>query len=223
LANHGYLPRSGRDIDINAVRSAVSSGYNYAPATFDSAFKQAADFNLTTTGNASTFHLADLAKHDNVEFDGSLSRNDIFFRDNLHFDAKIWAATSERLKLNDLGPGNSERYVTVEVAAKAQAARVVDAKKANPSFNASANQMMGGPGTTALYLTTLWDDKAGAVPKSWIRAWFGMLNSPVSHELPSRGLHCRTNKLCRIRAHPIQRGLPIPGYTANGRNHWQDV
>ncbi|KAK0755167.1 Chloroperoxidase [Schizothecium vesticola] len=172
LANHGYLPRNGREIDINAIRTAVSVAYNYAPATFDDAFKEAVDFKLTTTGNASTIHLADLAKHDNIEFDGSLSRNDIFFGDNNHFDAKIWAMTSARLKLNDSGPEKLENYVTVEVAAKAQAARVVDAKKANPSFNASANQMRGGPGTTALYLTTLWDDKAGAVPKSWIRAWF---------------------------------------------------
>lgn len=196
MANHGYLPRSGRNIDIDAVRSAVSAAYNYAPATFDSAFKQAADFNLTTTGNASTFHLADLAKHDNVEFDGSLSRNDIFFGDNLHFDANIWATTSARLKLNDLGPGKSDRYVTVEAAAKAQAARIVDAKKANPTFNASANQMTGGQGTTALYLTTLWDDEAGAAPKSWIRTWFGTF-SPFSEFLSPR-LGYIADNLCRI-------------------------
>lgn len=192
LANHGYLPRSGRNIDIDAVRSAVSAAYNYAPATFDSAFKQASDFNLTTTGNASTFHLADLAKHDNVEFDGSLSRNDIYFGDNLHFDDKIWATTSARLKLNDLGPEKSERYVTVEAAAMAQAARIVDAKKANPNFNASENQMTGGQGTTALYLTTLWDDEAGAAPKSWIRTWFGTstLFCLLGGSIPATGLHC---------------------------------
>lgn len=198
MANHGYLPRSGRNIDIDAVRSAVSAAYNYAPATFDSAFKQAADFNLTTTGNASTFHLADLAKHDNVEFDGSLSRNDIFFGDNLHFDAKIWATTSARLKLNDLGPGKSDRYVTVEAAAKAQAARIVDAKKANPTFNASANQMTGGQGTTALYLTTLWDDEAGAAPKSWIHTWFGTFSPFACSEFLSPRLGYIADNLCRI-------------------------
>jgi len=209
LANHGYLPRNGREIDINIIRTAVSVAYNYAPTTFDSAFKEAVDFNLTTTGNASTIYLADLAKHDNIEFDGSLSRNDIFFGDNNHFDAKIWATTSARLKLNDLGPEKSERYVTVEVAAKAQAARVVDAKKANPAFNASANQMRGGPGTTALYLTTLWDDKAGAVPKSWIRAWFGTSNPFDSEhkEYPSTELDGSTNNSYRMWTHPIPRGL----------------
>ncbi|KAK1830941.1 Peroxidase, family 2-domain-containing protein [Podospora conica] len=172
MANHGYLPRNSRDIDLNDIRNAVSGAYNYAPTAFDEAFQQAVEFKLTTTGNASTIHLADLAKHDDIEFDGSLSRNDIFFGDNLHFDASIWAMTAARLRLYDIGPGNSERYVTVEAAAKAQAARNADAKKVNPTFNASAAQMIGGPGTTALYLTTLWDDKAGAVPKSWIRVWF---------------------------------------------------
>lgn len=79
--------------------------------------------------------------------------------------------------------------MTVEAAAKAQAARIVDAKKANPSFNASENQITGGQGTTALYLTTLWDDEAGAAPKSWIRAWFGM-SRPFAY-LPAGSFHPR--------------------------------
>src|SRR4051794_20570082 len=99
MANHGWLPRSGKNIDIDAIRSAVSGAYNYAPTTFDGAFEQAAAFNLTTTGNSSTFHLADLAKHDAVEFDGSLSRNDFYFGDDLHFAPAIWATTAERLGL----------------------------------------------------------------------------------------------------------------------------
>lgn len=80
---------------------------------------------------------------------------------------------AERLGLYDFGELGVEQYVTVETAAKARAARVADAKRVNPEFNASAAQKLGSPGTTALYLLTLWDDKVGAVPKSWIRAFFG--------------------------------------------------
>ena len=173
MANHGWLPRSGKNIDIDAVRFGVSGAYNYAPTTFDGPFKQAAAFNLTTTGNSSTFHLADLAKHDAAEFDGSLSRNDFYFGDDLHFAPTIWATTAKRLGLYDVGHSEMDRYVTVETAAKARAARVRGAMRVNPTFNASAIQVQGSPGTTALYLTTLWDDDVGAVPKAWIKAWFG--------------------------------------------------
>jgi hypothetical protein len=173
MANHGWLPRSGKNIDLAALRFAVTGAYNYAPTTFDSAFEQAVSFNLTTTGNSSNFHLADLAKHDAIEFDGSLSRNDFYFGDNLHYDPAIWATMAKRLRLYETGDSEMDKYVTVETAAKARAARVQDAMKVNPTFNASANALSGSPGTTALYLVTLWDAKVGAAPKAWIRAFFG--------------------------------------------------
>ncbi|KAL4780073.1 Chloroperoxidase [Aspergillus varians] len=172
MANHGWLPRSGQNIDLATLRTAVAGAYNYAPTTFDSAFKMAIDFKLSTTGNSSTFHLDDLKKHDAVEFDGSLSRNDIYFGDNLHFDPAIWGTVAERLNLYDAGECGQDKYVTVEVAARARAARVQDAMRANPTFNNSANAMSGSPGTTALYLTTMWDDEADAAPKAWVRAFF---------------------------------------------------
>ncbi|KAK3389404.1 Chloroperoxidase [Podospora didyma] len=172
MANHGYLPHSGKNIDIEAVRSGVAAAYNYESHVFDPAFEAAVNFKLTTTGNASTFNLADLAKHDTIEFDGSLSRNDFFFGDDNHFNPLIWWTTAERLGLHKPVLTEQDKYVTVETAAEARAARVKDAKLVNPTFNASAGQIGGSPATTALYLTTLWDDKAGAARKSWIRSFF---------------------------------------------------
>ncbi|KAL4999482.1 Chloroperoxidase [Aspergillus recurvatus] len=172
MANHGYLPRNGKSIDLAMARAAVSGAFNYEPTTVDFMFQAAIDFNLSTTGNRSTIHLADLRKHDTIEFDGSLSRNDIYFGDNLHFDPSIWATVAEHLNLYNTGPCGNETHVTVESAARARAARVQEAMRVNPAFNNSQGAMIGSPGTTALYLTTLWDDKAGAVPKSWVRAFF---------------------------------------------------
>lgn len=131
------------------------------------------DFNLSTTGHPSTFNLADLAKHDAIEFDSSLSRNDFYFGDNLHFDPKIWHPVAERLGLYDIPQSEKDRFLTVETAAMATQARMEDAKRANPTFNASVNQMRGYTGTTGLYLTTLWDGSAKAAPKAWVRAFFG--------------------------------------------------
>lgn len=175
LANHGWLPRSGKNIDISMLRHAVSGGYNYVPTALDGAFNQALAFNLTTTGNSSTINLEDLARHDDIEIDGSLSRNDIYFGDDLHFDPVIWGSVAKHLRLYETLGSEENNYITVEIAAKARAARVAEAKRVNPSFNASKNEIMGSPGTTGLYLLTMWDDNYGAAPKAWVKAFFGML------------------------------------------------
>jgi len=185
LANHGWLPRSGKNIDLAALRLAVAGAYNYEPTSFDFTFNRAVDFNLKTTGNSSTFHLADLRKHDAIEIDGSLSWNDFYFGDNLNFDPAIWATVAKRLRLDETGNSEMDQYVTVETAAKARAARVQDAMRANPTFNASASALSGSPGATTAYFVTLWDDKVGAVPKSWIKAWFGRSRP---HRSPPAGL-----------------------------------
>lgn len=151
----------------------MSKGFSFEPEAFDGAFKQAVDFKLTTTGNPDTFHLEDLKKHDAIEFDGSLSRNDDHFGDDLHFDPKIWAGVAKNLGLDRMGPAKADRYVTVETAAKARALRVAEAKRLNPVFNASVAQMQGSPGTLALLMVTLWDDEVGAVRKDFIKQWVG--------------------------------------------------
>ncbi|KAL5091323.1 hypothetical protein Trisim1_003290 [Trichoderma cf. simile WF8] len=188
LANHNYLPRSGKNIDLPSIQAAVAAAYNYAPTTFDSAFIQAQDCHLTTTGNFSTINLSDLAKHGHncVEFDGSLSRNDLFFGDNLHFDPKIWATMAKRLDLNKVSHDPKSKYITVEQAAKARAARVADAMKANPNFTASDLEMNGSPGTTALYLTTLWDDTVGGAPKEWVKSFFEWEKLPFTRPLKQK-------------------------------------
>ncbi|KAL4899902.1 hypothetical protein BDW74DRAFT_105906 [Aspergillus multicolor] len=172
MANHGYLPRDGKNIDLALARSAISGAFNYEPTTIDFMFQAALDFNLSTTGNASTIHLSDLRWHDTIEFDGSLSRNDAYFGDNLHFDPAIWDTVAQAMNLYDAGPCENDTLVTVEAAAKARAMRVKEAMRVNPAFNNSQGAMIGSPGTTALYLTTLWDDELDAVPKSWVRAFF---------------------------------------------------
>lgn len=173
MANHGWLPRSGKNIDLATFQQAIAGGYNLKPESMDSVFELAVNFNITTTGNPNTWSLFDLARHDRIEVDGSLSRNDIYFGDNVHFDANVWAGVAKDLDLyNTHGPG--KKYITIEVAAKARAARVAEAMRVNPEFNNSANAIEGSPGTTALYLLTMWDYKAGAAPKKWVRPFFGM-------------------------------------------------
>ncbi|KAK4498291.1 hypothetical protein PRZ48_010949 [Zasmidium cellare] len=172
LANHGFLPRHGKNITYNDISSAALHGYNYTDDVYEIFYILATQVftNISTTGDPSTFNLEDLARHNTIEQDGSLSRNDIYFGDNLHFSAPVWEPVAEDLGLK--GYGKEDRYISIETAAKAYKARQEAARKANPAFTVSFDQRNGTRGTTALYLATLWDYEAKAAPKAWVEAFF---------------------------------------------------
>jgi hypothetical protein len=129
-------------------------------------------FGISTTNRPNeTFNLVDLARHDTIEADGSLTRNDIYFGDDVHFDASVFAPVARDLGLDH--SHRADRYVTVDTAAKAAKNRLDLAKRANPAFNASAIQHATEYGTTALYLLTVWDEQKQASPKSWVHALLG--------------------------------------------------
>jgi|SRR5690242_9436211 len=92
-ANHGLLPRSGRNIDLATAGKAVLLGYNM---TYETMLVIGVPSLLTsTTGNASTFHLSDLKQHfpQVVEHDASFSRKDAYFGDNEKFSTGTWKRT----------------------------------------------------------------------------------------------------------------------------------
>lgn len=70
LANHGYLPRSGKNFTLNDTIDGLSAGVNLA--TDFSSFLH--DFALTTNTepNATTWSLETLRTHNILEHDASL-------------------------------------------------------------------------------------------------------------------------------------------------------
>jgi len=132
-----------------------------------------------------------------------LSRNDFYFGDDLHFDLNIWSSTAERLGLYNY-KDSAGLYVTIETAAKARAARVKDAEMVNPTFNASETEINGSPGTTALYLTALWDYAVNATYKDWVKVFFGRF---------SRSYYVVSLKLIFINSFVEEERLPyLEGY-----------
>ncbi|KAK7219631.1 hypothetical protein V2G26_007634 [Clonostachys chloroleuca] len=174
MANHGFLPRSGKEITVENIRYATGAAFNFAPGVFDSAVTDVLGNGISTTNTPnSTFNLDDLVSpkaHGIVEVDGSLSRSDLALGDNLHYNQEIWDAVAENLGLNRISKG--DKIVTVETAAKAHAARQVVAKAANKDFDASELQSTVTLGTTALYLLTLWDGARNGAPKTWVKTFF---------------------------------------------------
>ncbi|KAJ7141976.1 Cloroperoxidase [Mycena filopes] len=87
LANHGYLPRDGRDISIPMMLSAAIEAFNVAP----DAILQAAKFGLLSGDAPTTLDLDALSLHNLIEHDASLSRGDFALGDNLHFNETIFS------------------------------------------------------------------------------------------------------------------------------------
>jgi hypothetical protein len=167
LANHGFLPRDGLNIDQDQVVVAFNKSINFIADSLVGIVQTA--LTTSTTGNSSTFNLADTAEHDVIEHDGSLSRNDIYFGDNLDFDPEIWATTVAYF---------TDEVVSIEVAATARANRVTAAKVANPEFNLTDPLLQNSYFETSLYLVSLGDKVEGNAPTEWVKVLFGERGFP---------------------------------------------
>ncbi|KAK8123176.1 Chloroperoxidase [Apiospora sp. TS-2023a] len=201
LANHGYLPRDGRNINKTILSKASTEAYGFPDGFNDFAVDVVLNGHLQTTGTNDTFHLGDLslpASHNVCEFDGSLSRGDLAMGDASHFDIGTWYKTGSRLGLYDLNydhkhvfnTGNGTNpgptaYVSVETAARAWSAHYAEDMAANKGFTVGV--VNGSVGTTAFYLFTLWDDATQSVPKSWVRSFFEEERIPYTWGFPSPG------------------------------------
>lgn len=70
LANHGFLPRDGKDININQTTEALSTALNFAPSL--ASFLQSFGLQANPEPNATIFSLNMLSTHNILEHDASL-------------------------------------------------------------------------------------------------------------------------------------------------------
>ncbi|KAK5655074.1 hypothetical protein OQA88_5973 [Cercophora sp. LCS_1] len=161
LANHGFLPRNGRDVSIDGLVNGIDEALNLSPNSSRPVAELAAT--TSTTGNPNTFHLSDLNKHGVIEHDGSLSRNDIFFGDNHSFNPKIFKTVSSFF---------TKDVISITTAAKARKARLAVARAANPAFNFTAREDQFSQFETALYLAVFGKGTQGNAKTKWVEVMF---------------------------------------------------
>lgn len=163
LANHGYLPRNGRNIDKATTRMAMKNGLNldsdFADMMFDPGL-------LTSTKPSSfSFDLENLNRHDLLEHDGSLSRADAYWNIDQTFNTTVYNESLSYLSRN----GDT---IDLASAAAARMARMATSQATNPTFfvNATAGQISFGE--TGAYMLALGDKVAGTVPLDRVRMMF---------------------------------------------------
>lgn len=102
LANHGLLPRDGKNIDLAALAKGTYLGFSLA----EDAARLVGTVGLqaSTTGNAASFNLADLNQHDPqvIEHDGSMTREDAYTGDAVTFSDAAYARTQANWGTNDI-------------------------------------------------------------------------------------------------------------------------
>ncbi|KAJ4288228.1 hypothetical protein N0V88_007417 [Collariella sp. IMI 366227] len=143
LANHGYLPRDGKNISVSQLVAAFKEALNFEQGAILLVALKGRE--ASSTGNPLTLHLDDLAKHGVIEHDGSLSRHDTSIGDNNAFSPEIWEFVASHFD-------NDHESISIESAARARKARIAKAKATNPKFRMNETEEWMSIIETCLYL-----------------------------------------------------------------------
>jgi hypothetical protein len=160
MANHGLIPRSGRNITTDHVIFGLSRGLNVARDIAVMATENA--IQLNPAKNASSFDLPMLSQHNAIEHDNSLTRTDAYFGDQ---------ATLNRTVLDQTMSFLPNQVISLEDATRALTGRIRHSQNTNPRF---VFDLFGSTSTTASYMAVMGDAEKGEAVRAWVKYLFGM-------------------------------------------------
>ncbi|KAG7088824.1 hypothetical protein E1B28_012780 [Marasmius oreades] len=167
LANHGFLPRDGRNISISTILKAGYEGYHIEAEILTLAAK----VGLLTSDQPTTFALNDLKAHGVIEHDASLSRQDVALGDNVRFNETIFST------LANSNPGSDVYNITS--AGQVQHARLADSLKNNPNVTNTDTTLFIRSAESAFYLSVMGDPVQGVAPKNFVQIFFREERLPI--------------------------------------------
>ncbi|KAL0575208.1 hypothetical protein V5O48_006769 [Marasmius crinis-equi] len=187
LANHGFLPRNGKNITIPVVLKAglgKSDAMEFFPSTPTDNLSPLEGFNvhrelLLTAAKAGVmasdlddqFSLTDIGLHGNIEHDASVSRVDHALGNNLVFNETIFTT------LANSNPGVD--YYNATSAGQVQKARLEQSKADNPKFRNTIKEFQIRNRESALYLSVMGDPTTGMAPKEYVNIFFREERMPL--------------------------------------------
>ncbi|KAI1433552.1 Cloroperoxidase [Xylaria sp. CBS 124048] len=169
LANHGFLPRTGRDISEDILVKGLQDALNLAP-----------DFGkfLFTAGrianpmpNATTFNIDHINRHDFFEHDGSLSRQDAYFGQWSRFNQTVWDWTLQYY---------TSDVLDVQIVADARAQRHTRSQLTNPDYRLSELGWEFSIAENAAILSIIGDKTTLTCPKKFVDYLFSKEELPYS-------------------------------------------
>ncbi|KAK7051531.1 hypothetical protein VNI00_004506 [Paramarasmius palmivorus] len=171
LANHGFIPRNGRNMTVETVLKGSLDGFN-VPSAVLSLIAKISPFTSNTFDGQ--FTLDDIKLHNAVEHDASLSRSDYALGSNYIFNATLYNET-----LANSNPGVD--YYNVTSAGLVQKARLADSLTRNPNVRNTIKEVTIRNGESALYLCTMGGcaDPTGKAPKKFVDIFFREERLPI--------------------------------------------
>ncbi|KAI0062473.1 chloroperoxidase-like protein [Artomyces pyxidatus] len=153
LANHGILPRDGRNLTFKQLTETVRASYNFAPSFCYFVPRRMAQI-LGRTYADGTLNLEDIDVHNGIEHDGSLTRDDIYHKQS---QALPSAALVAALLRSATGPPpkslDLNRTLTPADLAKRTGIRRREARASNPQFSLDTSHKVFGSANAATMLT----------------------------------------------------------------------
>ncbi|CAK5266127.1 unnamed protein product [Mycena citricolor] len=168
LANHGYLPRHGRDITIPMIVEASMAGFNMAA----DAVTVAAKFGLFSGDSPTSMDLDALGLHNLIEHDASLSRQDSALGDNTVFNERIFATLAES------NPG--VHFYNTTSAGLVMNERLRMSVAANPNITNTPKELGLRTRESTFYLSVMGDPLTGVAPKKFVQIFFREERLPVA-------------------------------------------
>jgi len=174
LANHGFLPHSGKNLDLLTIIQALNDGINVG-ADFATVIGAAGLLSVPDSPLAMTFDLDDLDEHNfPIEHDASLSRADFYLAngDNHSFNQSVFDTV--------LAYYDGMVKTSIPVAAKAKYNRVQTEQKRDEEFTYTPQQFILSYGETALYLSVMGDPITGVAPVDYVKVFFEQERLPYA-------------------------------------------
>ncbi|KAK6207822.1 hypothetical protein QIS74_12903 [Colletotrichum tabaci] len=170
LANHGFIPRNGRnitrDVFIEATNKAINLDRAFGGVTFDNGKK------VNPNPNATFFDLDMLHTHGIIEHDGSLSRKDSFFDPTNPFDAETFD--------NYLKYLGNDTTINTTSQANARARQALDMSVLNPEFEITQPEIPVIVGENAMLLSIFGSPLENPVARrDWIEFFFRNERFPI--------------------------------------------
>jgi len=183
LANIGKLPQDGRNITTLQFSSALAEIYNVDPQ-FTQTLVTAALAALPHTA-ANALDLSDLNKHDIIEHDASLTRNDAIQGDYVSPQATLVEAL-----LEDARGTGSDDFITITSLAKTRQRRENESKQAgSPALSAKALPVAYGESALLLQALGHLGKAPGAeyaIPKAAAKRWLLDEQLPEGYTRPPK-------------------------------------
>ncbi|KAL4890116.1 Chloroperoxidase [Aspergillus ambiguus] len=168
LANHGFLPRDGRNITRNIIIDGLGSALNFNSSLASLMFDMAIIANPEP--NATFFTLDQLNRHNVLEHDASLSRSDAYFGNNHVFNETIFEETLQYWTAPTLD---------TTMLANGKLARQINSKAFNPTYTFTQKTESFSLGEIGAPIVAFGDLKTGRVSRALVEYFFRNERFPI--------------------------------------------